>query len=308
MTRMRAIVKRGTTVAVQRVPRPDCGATEVVIGMRAAGLCRTDLYVAQGKVPSADPVILGHEFAGVVEQVGAEVREFRLGQRVAAMPVLQCGECDRCRLGDTNTCLDPTMLGVHRHGAFAEAVAVPACNVYPVPDEMPFASAAYAEPVAAALGVLNAGLNREHRGLLLGRNRFAELLRQVFQVHGFHSVSLHDPRNDPKPPASSFDFVVETGASTAILQEAVRLVRPHGTIVLRSRNPDPVGLIFPAAIAKELTFRAVNYGPFVRGIALLAEGQLDLGPLLNATRRLEEFEQVFEAAGQHEATKFFFAP
>src|SRR5262245_6358055 len=141
---MQALVRHGTWVGLRDVPRPRPGPGEVLVRVVVAGICRTDLHVAEGRLPAADPVVLGHEFAGLVEGLGAGVAGFHLGDRVAVMPVLPCAACPPCRAADELVCLAPAMLGVERDGAFAEFVAVPAHRVHRLPPGLPWRAAAYA--------------------------------------------------------------------------------------------------------------------------------------------------------------------
>jgi L-iditol 2-dehydrogenase len=308
MATMKALVKDRSRVALRDVPVPDLrNADDVLVRVVTAGVCRTDLYVAQGRIPVSEPRILGHEFSAVVEASGPAVPNLRRGERVAVVPLIPCRICANCTGGDAINCLRRTMLGVERDGAFAEFVIIPARCIYPLPGGLSFLAGAYAEPVAAALAVLNAGIRPEQTGLVLGHNRFATLVQRLLETHGFGQVTLHDPAGGAAQlPADHFDFVIETAVSTETLQEIMRVARPRGTVVLKSRLPGLVGLDLTAAIAKELTLRAVQYGPFSRAIALLAEGRLDLDGLLGPAYPLDDYEQVFAQAAHSEACKLFF--
>src|SRR5262249_21566407 len=119
MPTMRALVKRGSRLELCEVPVPSINGDEVLVRVAVAGLCRTDRQVARGQIPAADPLILGHEFAGTVEAVGWNVWGVRPGQRVAVRPVFGCGACAVCQGGDEINCPKRTMLGVEHDGAFA---------------------------------------------------------------------------------------------------------------------------------------------------------------------------------------------
>lgn len=308
MTRkMRALVKEGKSLSVKSVARPTVSAdTQVVIQVRMAGLCRTDLFVAEGRIPARDPVVLGHEFAGIVDDAGSAVHGLKPGQPVTVMPWLPCQTCPQCQSGSETTCQQRVFLGIDCHGAFAEYIVVPARAVYPVPPTMPDKVAAYSEPVAAALSVLNAGLKPEQSGLIYGSNRFSVLLRAIMQAHGFNRITIYDPNKPGQGlEQSAYDFAIETVATTETLAEIVRATRPHGTVVLKSRQPCPVGINLITAVQKELTFRAVNYGSFTRSIAMLAEGLLDVDELLGPVYSLEEYEQAFADSRHNETTKVF---
>jgi L-iditol 2-dehydrogenase len=311
MIMMQAVMRSGPDVVVGMVPRPAVqNDDDVIVRVALAGICRTDLYVAQGRLGSApDALILGHEFAGTVEDLGPGCRGLRRGDPVTAFPIVPCGSCVNCTEGYHRDCLRRSMLGVDRDGAFAEYVAVPARCVYRLPAGLSFRSAAYAEPVAAALAVLNAGLHRNQFGLVYGRNRFAALVGRVLRAHGFERVSIFDPadRGDG-PPSHAFDFVIETSASAEALAEAVRAARPRGTVVLKSRQPWPASIDLLAAVPKELTFRAVHYGPFDRALTLLAEGRVAIDDLLGPVYPLAEAVAAFAEAGRAEALKVFLDP
>ena len=285
-------------------------AHDVLIRVAVAGLCRTDVYVAQGRIASADPLVLGHEFSGTVEEIGPGVTALAAGDRVAVMPVISCGDCEQCRGGLETICQRRTMLGVDRDGAFAEFVVVPGRAVWRIPAGLSFMEAAYAEPVAAALGVLNAGLPTAGRGLIFGRNRFSGLVQQALAAHGFANVAIYDPADESavRRRRTSCDFVIETMATASALAEIVRIARPRGIIVLKSRQPVPVGIDVSAVVAKELTLRGACYGSFREGIGMLVERTIDVRGLLGPVHPLEEFEQVFAMSAANESAKFFFSP
>ena len=309
MATMRAVVRRGTAVALERLPVPELrGPDDVRVRVAVAGLCRTDLLVAAGKLPSADPVVLGHEFAGTVDALGPAVAGLRVGDRVAVRPLVPCGNCGVCRSGDDINCPHRSMLGVDRDGAFAEFVVLPAACLVPVPPHVPDLAAAYAEPVAAALAVFNAGIAPHQHGLVYGGNRFARLVEMLLRTRGFRHITTHDPAAACEPlPDDAFDFVIETGLDGWVMADLIRVTKPGGTLVLKSRVPRHVPVDFLPAVLKQLTFRAVSYGPFRRAVGLLAEG-LDVSDLLGPVRPLEEWEAAFEKARGREAKKLFLAP
>ncbi len=125
-------------MAIEEVPRPTPGPSEVLIKVAACGLCRTDLEYLKGEgpIPKPPPIILGHEPSGIVAEVGAEVSGIELGQRVVGTPA-PCLSCDLCRTGHENLCPNMAMVGADRDGAFAEYVVSPAVGVYPLPDSLP---------------------------------------------------------------------------------------------------------------------------------------------------------------------------
>ncbi len=125
---------------VEEVPQPQPGAGEVLLAVRAAGLCGTDLHIAlEGTIPTAyQPITLGHEAAGVVAEIGAEVRDWKVGDRAVAFPNIACGECYACASGREALCLKSRILGVQADGAFAEYLLIPARMLVRLPDAIPF--------------------------------------------------------------------------------------------------------------------------------------------------------------------------
>ena len=311
MESMKALVKEGRSVSVQRVPRPVLERDdEVIIRVVMAGICRTDLYVAEGRMASIDPLILGHEFSGVVSEVGAAVSGLAPGDRVTAMPVIPCGSCEWCREDRQTSCQSTTMLGIDHHGVFAEYVAAPAAVVHRLPDSVSYRAGAYTEPIAASLAVLKAGLHPGEKGLIYGDNRIALLTKKILEARGFADVSIHAERGEDRDPlsAGSYDFIIETVATSEALREMIRAVRPFGKIVLKSRQLQAVAIDFSAAIRKELTFHAVNYGSFAESIAMVADGRLDVEDVMGEVHRLDDFGPAFSEAGIYGCSKSFFAP
>lgn len=307
---MRALVKEGSALTVRSVPKPQAGDGDVVVRVALAGLCRTDLYAASGKIKVADPLVLGHELAGVVDAVGAEVDGIRPDYRVTVNPLLSCGTCAFCASGHAERCQRTAFLGVDRNGAFAEFVTVPAEVVVPLGDDVSFIAAAYAEPIAASLAVLKSGVAPGERGLIVGDNRFSRLMQRILEVRGFGELDVWKPADEGEgwPEGSAYDFVVETTASTATLRAMVHAVRPGGRIVLKSRQPEPVMFSMIDLIKKEPVIYPVNYGSFSEAVAFVTERKVQVEDLVDGVYPLERFDDVFTRAGASEALKPFFDP
>jgi L-iditol 2-dehydrogenase len=307
--RMKALLKEGSNVSVQLMPRPELtDARSVVVRVAMAGLCRTDLYAAEGKIKVCDPLVLGHEFSGVIEEVGSEVNALKTGQRVTVNPILPCLKCQYCQSGNSSVCQNTTFLGVDRCGCFAEFVSVPASAVLPLPDGMSDLAAAYTEPVAASLAVLKANLQPEEKGLIYGSNRFSQLLKQILNFKSLTNITIYDPSSDGPIDEGSFDYVVETIMTSESLSGMVRAIRPGGKIVLKSRQYEPVALKMTELLKKEPVMHVCNYGSFEDAIELLATGKLDIDSLVDGIYDLEDFPKVLRAAKQKESLKPFFAP
>lgn len=295
---MKAIVK-GSGLALRDVAARMPSPGEVRVRVAYAGVCRTDLYVADGHLPAPLPRILGHELSGTTMDPAPG---FALGNRVTVRPYVRCERCAGCKLAapeaeERAPCAAPERLGIERDGAFAEELVVPASMLLALPDALPLRTAAFVEPVAAALAVLRAPLPAGGRGLVPGEHRIAELTRRVLALHGWDVERCTDARGD-------VDFAVET--SHTVVGELVRRLRPRGLLVLKSRPFEPVPLDLGLLVAKEIQVVAVHYGSFARAIALLAEGRLDVADLFAPERALEDWNATFAEARREGAKKQIF--
>lgn len=270
---MKALVKEAGGVRLVDVAEPTVrNADDVIIRVLVAGVCRTDIYVADGRIPSADPVTLGHELCG---------------------RVIACGDAAGVAIG-TLVSVDPRIdggfLGVTRHGAFAERVCVPAANVLAVPEIDP-RRGAYVEPIAAALAV-PAMVPAGTRVGMVERNRFADLIAAVLQVEGCEAAR-----------EGVFDAAVETTGSAMELAALCGALRAGGTLIVKSRTPDPVALPLGVIVDKQLVVRGARYGSFARAVELASALALD--ELLGESWPLARWETAFARARSGEASKLF---
>lgn len=308
---MKALLKNGKSVSVAKSAKPVATDSQVVIQVGLAGLCRTDIYAAQGKLKVRDPLILGHELAGTVDTVGSAVEGLKNGQRVTVNPILRCNSCNRCRLGES--CCDTGFVGLDLDGGFAEYIAVPAYTVLPLADDVSFLHAAYTEPVAASLAVLKSGITPSEQGAIFGKNRFSELMQLILDLYGFGKLPVYDlasadDMRELKGLSGSFDYVIETFASSAVLKSMVAAIKPGGKMILKSRQYEPVAFKLIDVLKKEPVMHVVNYGSFDDALELLSSGKLNIDGLVDDVYALESFEQVFERASSSESLKPFFDP
>ena len=307
---MRAIVKNAGSVSLGIIENPRVEHDDdVVVRVQSAGLCRTDVFVADGVIRTRDPLVIGHEFSGVVEAVGAGVSRAKAGDRVAVFPVIACGACRECRAGRADLCQRTSMLGLESDGAFAELVKIPERAVFPMPDALPFRHGAYAEPVAASLAVLKSGIRPEEKGLVYGNNRIAELTLRILEAYDFADVQVMQPSSEAAGElADEFDFVIETLATTETLSDILDMTKPGGRIVLKSRRYQPVSLSVARCVKKEVTFSAVNYGDFGESVRLLAERRIEVDDLFGENYPMEAFDRMLEAGRSGESLKLFLEP
>jgi threonine dehydrogenase-like Zn-dependent dehydrogenase len=294
---MKAIVKttQGVVLKEKEIPRLR-NTNDVLIKVLLTGLCRTDLYAAQNKLPMNEGTVLGHEFTGIVEQVGPVVNSRLLNQRVGVLPIF------------TKSPGVYSMLGVDLDGSYADYVVVPDTHVYPLPGNLSMEEAAFLEPVAACLAVVNAEIKPQQRGLIYGNNRIAELTRRILVSKGFTQVTVA-PDGPVAEPDNAFDFIVETTASTQAFEEMVRLTKPQGMIVLKSRPYMQVSIPLTLIVRKEIKLMGVHYGSFEEAIELLASRKLVVDDLFGSTYSFAEAVPIL--LGERvipEENKLFFKP
>ena len=306
MNRMQALVKDGPIVGIRSISMPSVAETEVLVKVMVAGLCRTDVYAADGKIKTADPLVLGHEVSGVVAAVGSAVKRLEPGDRVAINPLLPCGECGFCSCHAHGHCQKSKFLGIDRHGSFAGYVAIPEQALYLIPSNVSFVEAAYAEPVAASLAVLKTGIDRNQKGIIYGKNRFAELTHRVLTAKGFNRVEIYDPRSRERIASNRYDYAIETVHTVEAMQTIVNAIHPGGKIILKGRQHEPISIELSDLIRKEPTLHAVNYGSFQEALQMIGERHIVLGDMIESVYPLTKFQQVFEQARNQGLQKPFF--
>ena len=301
---MRALVFDKTLSFDTRRPEPNAADGDTLLRIRQAGICSTDLEITHGYMNFAG--VLGHEFvADVVESPNKEL----VGQRVVGEINIVCGRCDLCLSGLSNHCRNRTVLGIFKHdGAFADFVRLPAANLHVLPKNLDDDAAVFVEPLAAAFQVLKQlKLDGRKWVTVLGDGRLGLLVAQVLRnagcpvrVIGKHPEKLAlcekwQIRSRPLAdivPRHDQDVVVECTGSAAGFELAMQMIRPRGTMVLKSTvaASKPMNLA-PLAI-DEITIIGSRCGPFREAIRALAEKQIDVASLIH--RRLK-LDNAFEA-------------
>lgn len=312
------------SLALRSVPDPTPQPDEVVLRVAQAGICGTDLHIFRGEYLSTFPLIPGHEFVGEVVAVGRDVRGIAVGQRAVGDPNLSCGNCEFCRSLQPNHCRRWQAVGVTRAGAFAEYVALPARAVYPVPDSIDDAAAAFIEPLACVVYAL--GRIRVRAGddvLIFGGGPMGLLLTQALRRVGGARLTLVEPNAQRAElarrvgadavltPAEAselardpgkFHVVVDATGLPRVIERALDPLRPGGTYL--QFGVAPIGA--HAAWEPYRIFRndwtivgsfalSQTFAPAIRW---LEAGAIDVAPLVSHVLPLAEFAAGFaEFAG-----------
>jgi 2-desacetyl-2-hydroxyethyl bacteriochlorophyllide A dehydrogenase len=306
---------------LREVPCPRPAAEEALIEVVFAGLCGTDREILKGY--SKFRGILGHEFVGRVVECA---NKNWLGKRVVGEINVACGECEYCLWGLGRHCPRRTVVGiVNRDGVFAEYVALPTVNLHEVPPEIPDEEAVFVEPVAAAAEILEQmPFSHTRRTAVLGDGRLGLLVAQVLRdaggqvtVIGKHASKLEVARSfrfkvaqagEDQLPAASFTVVVEATGSPAGLAEALRLVEPRGTVVLKSTFRDLATFDTAKVVVDEITLLGSRCGNFSRALDLLRDGTVSVRPLISKTLPLEAGLEAFEFLNDPSCLKILLSP
>jgi threonine dehydrogenase-like Zn-dependent dehydrogenase len=294
---MRALVFDQTLDLRTGYPSPSPLDGEVLVRVQCAGICETDMQLMKGYMGFRG--VLGHEFVGV-----AETGLFA-GQRVVGEINCACWNCDTCRRGDSTHCPNRTVLGILNHdGAFADLIAVPERNLHAVPDSLPTEIAVFTEPVAAAFQIpAQVAIATADRVAVLGDGRLGNLCAQVLAglsdhvlVIGKHAekLALLDEAGIETALVTdavdqrAFDIVVDCTGSPTGLPSALNLVRPRGTIVLKTTVAGEQTLAWAPFVIDEVTLVGSRCGPFDQALAALEQGLVDVRPLLSARYGLDD--------------------
>ncbi len=312
---MRALTFNGEQVRLDRDYRvPVVGNDEALIRPTMVGICSTDIEIAKGYMGFKG--VLGHEFVGVVESVGADVPErgkSLVGKRVAGTINCVCGRCDMCLGGLSNHCRNRTVLGIAgRDGCFADRFLLPAVNLLEVPDGVTDEVAVFTEPVAAACNILQQlRIEGKPHITILGDGRLGLLVAQVMaglnasvRVIGKHDEKLvlcekwgikHRLLGDLIPRGDQ-DIVVDCTSSASGLETAMQLVRPRGKIVLKTTVAAQKDVDLSPIVINEIQLIGSRCGPFPDALSLLASETVDVIPMITSRNSLDDAEAAFARA------------
>ena len=316
---MQAVLFTGRDeVALADVPDPHPGPGEVVVEVHASGICHTDIEVLRGNYgTSAFPVVPGHEYAGVIAELGEGVEGLRVGDRVVVDPNLECGSCRACRKGWAHLCEALGAYGVTRHGGFADRSLVRSAAVLPIGD-MAFEIAALAEPLGCVLNGLEAArAERATNALIFGAGPIGLLLAIGMKVAGVRDIALVDLDESRLAFAESFgfgavaagsadleawreatDLVADATGVTAVAGNLIRYVASGGTGLFFGVCPSDARIeIAPFELfRRQITLagsHSLNHNIPQALSALRAFGD-DIGRLVSHRLPLDEVAKVFD--------------
>jgi L-iditol 2-dehydrogenase len=303
------------------LPTPAIGPDDVLVRVKACGICGSDVHGFDGstgrRIP---PLVMGHEAAGVVAGVGANVQDLAPGDRVTFDSTVSCGRCQYCRRGQVNLCDNRQVLGVscgdyRRHGAFAEYVSVPRHIVYRLPDSLGFEQAAMIEAVSVAVHAVNlAPVTLGDTAVVVGSGMIGLLALQALRLAGcarIIAVDIDDAKLDmarrvgadetvnsrtSPAPAGVADVALEAVGATEPVKTAIASVRKGGSVTLVGNVTPNVEIPLQSVVTRQIRLQGscASSGEYPACIELLARGAIRVDPMITARAPLEEGARWFE--------------
>lgn len=307
---MKALVLTGIkSLELKEIAQPEIKPDEVKIHTAFAGICGTDhaLYAGlPGSAPAVPPIVLGHENSGVVVEVGSEVTNVKVGDRVAVDPNIYCGQCKYCRTGRPELCEHLSAIGVTRDGGFEDYFTAPASVVYPIPDNVSLKVAALVEPISCAVhGIQLLKVSPYQKALVIGDGFMGQLFVQILQAYGIHQVDLagivdeklamakdkfgakrtFNTMAGDKIPDSEYDVVIEAVGSPKTQEAAIEAAARGGQVLMFGVGgpDDTFEMNTYEVFQKQLTIQGsfINPNAFEDSLALLSSGKVDVEPLIS---------------------------
>lgn len=291
-------------------PKPRRPKDHALIRLICGGICNTDLELLRGYYGFCGTP--GHEFVG--EVVAADNRRL-IGRRVVGEINLQCGQCEWCKRGLGRHCPRRTVLGIVKHpGAFSEFFTLPERNLHIVPAGVATEEAVFTEPLAAACEILDqVRIPRGDAVAVLGDGKLGLLVAQVLAVHGAE-VKLYGRHKEKMRiaaaagietigdrsgrPSRGYQWVVEATGSAEGLGQAVEMVRPRGTIIMKSTVHGAVAMDTAPVIVNEITLVGSRCGRFEPALKLLRSGKIRLREMISDRMPLSDAPRAFDRAAK----------
>ena len=319
---MKAVRLEGIGLLFERaVPKPVPGPDDLLVRVEACGICGTDRHLFHGEFPCAPPVTLGHEFSGIVEAMGENVKGFALGARITGDPNISCGRCQQCVGGKINLCRNLRAIGIHRDGGFADFVIVPQKQAFEIPLSLDPLHGAFCEPLACCLhGVDMANIKTGDSVLVLGGGVIGLLTVQLARLAGATTIILSTRQASKRmlaeqlgatasvDPSSSdiieaitgpnglapggVDIVIECAGVADTVAQAPKLAKAGGAVVILGVMPqgekiewEPFDVLF-----RELKIQGSFVNPFThrRAADLIASGAVNVDKLISRTITLKK--------------------
>ena len=329
------LLKQYMELELTDLPRPELGPNDVLVRVRACGICGSDVHGLDGstgrRIP---PLVMGHEAAGVIAETGGNVKDWKAGDRVTFDSTVSCGYCHFCRRGEINLCDNRQVLGVscgdyRRNGAFAEFVSVPQNILYRLPDALPFEHAAMIEAVSIAVHAVN--LTPKSLGdtaVVIGSGMIGQLTVQAAKVAGFgrvFAVDIDDAKLEKarelgadetfnsrncdaaaeiaaRTGGRGADAALEAVGATDPIKTAIASVRKGGSVTLIGNISPKIELPLQPVVTRQIRLQGscASSGEYPACIELLSSGAIRVDSMISARTPLEDAAGWFNRLYNHE--------
>ncbi|TNG97095.1 zinc-binding alcohol dehydrogenase family protein [Pasteurellaceae bacterium USgator11] len=314
------VCKEPFSLEYQEKPAPIATDNEVVIKVSVVGICGTDIHAYQGNQPFFEyPRVLGHEVCGSIVALGSQVKAYKIGERVALVPYLSCGQCIACQNGKTNCCEKISVMGVHQDGGFSELLAIPQTNIIPIADNVDDISAALIEPFAiSAHAVRRAQVNQNSNVLVIGAGPIGLGAAAIAMADGAKvvvadtseerrrhiqkklNVAVVDPLSEKIE--DYFDnilpeIVIDATGNRHSMNNAVNLICHGGIIVFVGLFKGDLVIHDPDFHKKETTLmgsRNATQEDFIKVQRLMSEGKICSTMMLSDTFNYADLADIYE--------------
>jgi 2-desacetyl-2-hydroxyethyl bacteriochlorophyllide A dehydrogenase len=327
-----AVLESVRQIVVKDIPPPRPHPDEVVIKVKTCGMCGTDLKLYTGQYTARIPVVPGHEYSGEIVEVGSNVKNLKVGQKVVSDPNESCGKCYWCRNHQPCFCNDLAAYGVLRDGGFAEYCTATEKGVYPIPDGVDDEVAAFAEPVSC---VVHAADRINYRSgetvVILGGGPLGQIHLQFALNSGAGKVILVDPNKTRRQLATKFgaqvvidpkdgrvkeqafdetnalgaDVVIEAVGRTETIEQAFELAKRGGRVIIFGFAPEGQKASFIPfnVLSRELTIMGawVNPYSYSRALDVLSSGRIDVKPLISNRLKLDHIMDGYKMMAEKPA-------
>lgn len=325
----RVLLREAGHFVLEEVPTPEPGPTEAVVRVERCGICGSDVHIYHGVSSIKPPIVLGHEFSGTIHALGDGVQGFRVGDRVAVEPGVQCGECIHCRSGRYNLCLRQDDLPSY-DGAYADYARVSASKLVPLPEGMSFGVGAMLEPTACAMHALDAAhiTGNDNTVLVIGAGTIGLLVAQAARVAGAASVAVSDvvPERLAMAAQLGADAVVDVretdlvawtketygeggvsrvfdaAATPQTFHQSLQVVQRGGRIIVIGVATEPVTWRTNFTLLWEIEMTGINMYTrrnFDQAAKAITSGHIQVEPLISATYGLATIQDAYGAVLNH---------
>ncbi len=321
---MQALFIDNGKLLLRQIERPKAKRGEAILEVKKAGICGTDLAIVSGDYKIKTPIVLGHEIFGVIENISPESKGPPIGSRVTTEINVSCGTCELCKSGLRNHCANIRTIGINRDGGFADYVLAPVENLHIIPDSITDEQAVFVEPLAATIELTKmAPVPKDSTVAVIGIGRLGLLILQVLKLQNpkLLVAVTHNKKNEKRIDLAKsfgadevfssetetdsiakitkgigFDHVVDATGSPPGVDLALRLVRPRGTIHVKSTHGLRVHFDITKLVVKEVRIQGSRCGPFDEAIRMIGGGAVKTSELITGRFALRDFEKALEAA------------